>query len=76
MGQLLIGRGEAADIRLNDDALARIHISIRKKREGFYLTDLDSDTGTRVNGESVDRVELHDGDVIEMGTTTIKFKLL
>ena len=76
MGQLLLGKGEAADIRLNDETLARIHVSIRKKGEEFFLTDLDSETGTRVNGEPVERVRLQDGDVIEMGATTIKFKLL
>ncbi len=76
MGQLLVGQGEAADIRLNDETLARIHVSIRRKGETFFLTDLDSDTGTRVNGKPTDRIELKDGDVIEIGATTIKFKLL
>ncbi len=76
MGQLLIGRGDAADIRLNDDSLSRIHVSIRKKDDTYFLTDLDTDSGTRVNGQAVDRIELHDGDLIEIGQTTIKFKLL
>ncbi len=75
-GQLLVGRGEAADIRLNDDTLSRIHISIRKKDEEFYLTDLDSDSGTRVNGKPVERVKLQDGDRIQIGNTTIAFKIL
>ncbi len=75
-GQILIGKGEAADLRINDDTLSRIHISIREKEGKFFLTDLDTDMGTLVNGEQVDRVELQDGDLIKIGETTIKFKLL
>ncbi len=76
MGQLIIGKGDAADIRLNDETLARIHVSIRKRDDDFYLTDLDTDTGTRLNGQAIERAELNDGDLIEIGQTTIKFKLL
>ncbi len=76
MNQLLIGKGDAADIRLNDDSLSRIHVSIRKKGDNFFLTDLDTDSGTKVNGNDTDRAELNDGDLIEIGQTTIKFKLL
>ncbi len=76
LGQILVGRGEAADIRLNDETIARIHISIRKKEDAFYLTDLDSDTGTKVNGKPVERTKLQDGDLIQIGQTSIKFKHL
>ncbi|MBW1659775.1 MAG: FHA domain-containing protein [Deltaproteobacteria bacterium] len=76
MSQLLIGKGDAADIRLNDDSLSRIHVSIRKKDDKFFLTDLDTDTGTKVNGQAVERTELEDGDTIGIGETIIKFKLL
>ncbi len=76
MGQLLIGNGEAADIRLNDESLSRVHVSIRKKGDQFFLTDLDSDMGTQVNGTSIDRVQLKDGDTIKIGNTVLKFKLL
>ncbi len=76
LGQIIVGRGEAADIRLNDESISRIHISIRKKEDAFYLTDLDTDSGTKVNGKSVERVKLQDGDLIQIGNTSIKFKLL
>ena len=76
MDQLLIGRGEASDLRLNDEGLARIHASLRKKEDKFFLADLDTESGTRVNGNPVERVELHDGDLIQIGNTSIKFKLL
>ena len=74
--QTLVGCGEASDIRLNDETLSRIHISIRKKGDDFYLTDLDTESGTKVNGTPVERVKLQDGDRIQIGKTTIAFKLL
>jgi len=75
-GQVIVGRGEAADIRLNDESISRIHISIRKKDDAFFLTDLDTESGTKVNGKPVERVKLQDGDLIQIGNTSIKFKLL
>ncbi len=51
-------------------------MSIRKKDDKFFLTDLDTDTGTKVNGQAVERTELEDGDTIGIGETIIKFKLL
>jgi pSer/pThr/pTyr-binding forkhead associated (FHA) protein len=52
------------------------HISIRLKDGKLYLTDLDTSTGTLVNGKEITRVELQDGDEIKVGSTTLKFRKL
>ena len=39
----------------------------------FVLRDLNSTNGTLVNGNTVTEIELHPGDVIEMGEIQLEF---
>ena len=39
----------------------------------FVLKDLNSTNGTLVNGNSVTEIELHPGDVIELGEMQLEF---
>ncbi len=48
---LIIGRGEAADLRIDDPSLSRVHASLGLDGGRVRLTDLASSNGTRVNGE-------------------------
>jgi transcriptional regulator with PAS, ATPase and Fis domain len=40
----------------------------------WFVEDSGSRNGTRVNGESIEQHELQDGDLIEVGRTTLLFK--
>lgn len=73
-----VGTGRDAEVTLQDHTISQAHASINYKDGKFILTDLDSTNGTFVNDgtESISRVELHDGDVIRAGETTLKFKCL
>ena len=64
------------DIQVNDDLISRNHIHIRRIDNHFVLSDLGSANGVRINGEPVLMPrELRDGDVIELGKTTLRFSL-
>jgi VWFA-related protein len=68
-----IGREGDNDVMLDDDAVGRRHAQIRRGSDGYQLTDLDSRNGTRVNGKSITRQLLRQGDIIEIGSTRLAF---
>lgn len=72
-----IGRSARSDIVLTDDTqVSRNHASIRHRNGAYLLSDLGSANGVCVNGEPVLAPrELHDGDRITIGTTTLRFIL-
>ncbi len=69
-----IGRSLDANIRLNDQALSRIHAVVRRNDLGEYIIeDLRSHNGTYVNKKHVKESVLHSGDVIQVGQFLLTF---
>src|SRR5512137_1519546 len=50
-GEVILGRVEGVDLRLHDASVSRRHASITLSEAEAQLTDLDSQNGTRLNGE-------------------------
>ena len=73
----VLGRGERAEIRLDDDGVSRRHAELVRLDDGaLQLRDLGSTNGTFVNGERVAERVLEDDDRVALGTTTLlKFEL-
>jgi hypothetical protein len=70
-----IGRGLEVDFRLRDRAVSRTHARIVREGAGFSVQDLGGPNGVFVNGHRVRRaVRLHDGDVLELGQTILRFQ--
>ena len=72
--EITLGRDSTSNIRFDeqgDDAVSRRHASIRVQTEpalGFWIADLGSRNGTRVNDEPVtSETELLPGDTVELG---------
>ncbi|HUE03702.1 MAG TPA: cyclic nucleotide-binding domain-containing protein [Bryobacteraceae bacterium] len=57
----------------DDEKMSRFHAKIVSESGKHLLCDLDSTNGTVVNGNSISEVELHSGDVIEMGDFQAEF---
>lgn len=70
--RLTIGRGEAAELRLSDGGLSRVHASIHRDAGRVWVLDEGSTNGTFVNGQRVSAsgTPLKDGDQITLGDTT------
>ncbi len=74
-GGVRLGRSSSNDICIPDEELSRNHCLFEPFGEtGIRVTDLASANGTYVNGTAVgnESVELHPGDVIGVGTTTLR----
>jgi len=72
-----IGRHRDNDIRLSDRSVSRRHAVIeRTPQEAFLVIDVSGQAGAglRVNGQRTERVQLADGDVIELGRVRLKFE--
>jgi len=71
--ELVIGRSPDCDLYLKDRWASHHHAKIEKKNKEFVLSDLGSSNGTYVNRKKVKKVNLEDGDVINIGQTSITF---
>jgi len=69
-----LGADNGADIVIEDGAVSDRHASLRFQDGVFTITDLDSTNGTRVNGDTMQKHELADGDRIGLGATSWVFK--
>jgi hypothetical protein len=75
MGSTVIGRGDQANLRLPDVGISRRHARLDYDGAQVVLTDLGSTNGTMVNGQRVSAVALNPGDMIQLGTTTLTFRV-
>ncbi|WP_068322219.1 FtsK/SpoIIIE domain-containing protein [Janibacter terrae] len=71
-GRHTIGRGDAATLRVADDALSREHLELAVDRDGVHLRDLGTTNGTRVDDATVptDGVRVRAGSQLRAGHTT------
>jgi serine/threonine protein kinase len=69
-----LGRGEQAQVRLNDPRVSRAHCVVELRPAGPYLTDSGSSFGTFLNGQRVAQSLLRVGDVIRIGDTELSVR--
>ncbi len=79
-GRAMIGRSSRAHISLSDDTVSAKHAVIEMVRDNheasncqYFIQDLCSTNGTRLENKFVRRELLHDGDVIEIGWQQLRF---
>ena len=73
----MVGRGNDADLRVNDPGVSRRHAEFRVTEDAggprVSIHDLGSTNGVLVNGRKVEDATLADGAVIRIGNTTLTF---
>ena len=69
----IVGRGRNAHFRLpgKDPYFSRAHFLIEVNPPACRLTDLNSTNGTKLNDRRVGEMDLHNGDTIKGGDTTL-----
>ena len=75
--QVMIGRKQFADDRLlhiPDKNISRRHCLVQLNQGNFIVQDLDSTNGTWLNGRTIEREILKDGDEIQLGVCAFVFR--
>ena len=71
---LTIGRTADCDIRLEDDTkISGTHAEIRPSEDGWWVFDLDSSNGTKLNGRQIESSALSIGDYVSIGESAFQF---
>ena len=70
-----IGRSRSSDVVVDDPAVSRSHCVLLRRKEGWFVTDTGSKSGTYVNGKRVrGRAQLMLDDTITVGNSEFEFK--
>ncbi len=71
----IIGRSNSCDIKLRDPSVSSRHAKVTKLGSGWFIEDIGSSNGTKVNARIVTNAKrkLSDGDIIYMGGMRLVF---
>ena len=73
-GELLLGRGEEADLKVDGHGISRRHAALQVGPQGVVLVDLGSANCSYVNDQRVtDPVLLRDGDLVRLANVVFRF---
>jgi pSer/pThr/pTyr-binding forkhead associated (FHA) protein len=75
-GTTHVGRGFAADLRLEDQSVSRRHALLYQRPGTTRILDDRSANGTFVNGRRVAHAELQDGDVVALGRVVLTYRVV
>ncbi|MDQ3932878.1 MAG: DUF3662 domain-containing protein [Actinomycetota bacterium] len=70
--RLLAGRHPDCDIELDDPTVSRQHAAFVRRGGDWWVIDLESTNGTRVNGADATEHVLQPGDRIELGQAVVE----
>jgi Zn-finger nucleic acid-binding protein len=72
-----VGRLESCHLRLDHPSVSRVHCVI--EFDGFdeiVVIDLGSERGTTVNGKRINKANLRDGDLLQIGNHSVELTVL
>lgn len=78
--EVLIGRADPAnrncDLLIYDPALALRHARLEHFYGNTFVVSLDESNLVRVNGKPIKELEIHHGQLIELGKTLLRYELV
>lgn len=75
-GRHTIGRLADCDLHLDDSTVSREHAAVVRRGDRWWILDLGSTNGTRVNGVTAAEHPLSDGDRIEVGEVDVAYEVV
>jgi hypothetical protein len=71
-GRVVAGRGTACDLVVRDTTVSREHAAFVRRGDAWWVLDLGSTNGTRVNGVRAAEHPIVPGDRIELGDVVVE----
>ena len=75
-GPLSVGRTEGNDLILNHPSVSRKHARFEPRNNAWWIIDLKSTNGVKVNGNLVTEAQVNSGDTIHVGSVQIDVKAI
>src|SRR5437879_4005163 len=73
LGVIKLGKVPSAHLRIDDESISRMHAILEIDPKGVvHLIDLGSTRGTFVNGQRINKAQIHSGDTVQLGDATIE----
>lgn len=69
----LAGRAPTCAVLLSDSTVSREHAAFVRRDDGWWVVDLNSTNGTKVNGRSAAEHPLQHGDRVTLGDAALEF---
>lgn len=73
---LSIGRTEGNDLILNHPSVSRKHAKIEDRNGNWWVADLKSTNGVKVNGTQVTEAQVRPGDLVLIGSVQLDIKAM
>ena len=70
-----LGRKPDNDIVLKNDSVSSHHAEIVKRGQNFVIADLEASNGIFVNGKRVEKTNLANDDMLELGEVRFRFQI-
>ena len=72
-GETIIGRDPSCELAIGGDStVSRMHLQLIWQPPTLTAKDLGSANGSRLNGQPLTQAELHAGDMLQLGQTTLR----
>ncbi len=71
--RMTVGRLERCDLTVNDATVSREHAAFVRRGDRWWVVDLGSTNGTKVNGRRAAEHPLQPGDEVELGEAVVQF---
>jgi len=68
-----LGRDETCEIALHDPLASRVHATLWRDKDGWWIRDTESRNGTFLNQQKIDFARLIDGEIVRIGQTELVF---
>lgn len=76
--EFLLGRGDASEVRINENGISREHLKVRYDDNLIQIQDLNSSNGTFIEGHRIEALTytpVFDSHTISFGNAQVKIKL-